>query len=149
MIRTIVQRFLAFNIWLKIIWALCVCGCLFNLISVVNDMYSGGILLHLHIGFLVLYAGQVVFILLEERLVWILSFLQGIMALLSNLDFTFLPLVRMVGSVIYGMHGAFSVEHLETYKYIFVSTCFTLEMLKTILLFLWLSKVPPESAAEG
>ncbi len=142
MIYRLWQRFEGLNIWLKIIWTLCLCGFIFNTISLCKDLHTGGILFRLHLGFWILYGGQVVFILWGERLVFLLSLLQGVLALFSNLDLTFVPLVRIVGWFVYALHGTFAVEELEVYKYIFVSVCFTLEMWKTVVLLLLLRPLP-------
>ena len=144
MIRSIWQRFLTFPVWLKIVWLLCLIGLIMNSWTLGRDMYSSSILFRLHIGFWVLYAGQVVFILWGEKMVWVLSLMQAMLALFSNYDFTFVPVVRMLGNAIYGVYGNFSVEEVEIYKYVFVSMCFTLELLKTALLFLYR---PPQAQA--
>ncbi len=136
MISSVWKRFLALPIWLKIIWILCVCGLILNTIALSRDIHNGAVLLRLHLGFFVLYAGQVVFILLGERLVWMLSLLQALLAFISNLDFTFVPVVRAVGAFVYALHGSFTVQELEIYKYVFVSACFSLEILKTVFIFL-------------
>lgn len=130
------KRFVALPIWLKMIWILCLCGLIVNVIALTHDVRSGAILMRLHLGFFVLYAGQLVFILLGERLVWLLSLLQAVLALMTNLDFTFVPVVRVVGAFIYALHGTFTIEEIEIYKYVFVSACFSLEILKTVFLFL-------------
>ena len=60
------KRFVALPIWLKIIWILCLCGLIINMIALTRDVRSGAILLRLHLGFFILYAGQLVFMLLGE-----------------------------------------------------------------------------------
>ena len=132
---------------LKIIWIFCCLGLVLNTIVIWRDLHGPGLLLRLHIGFWVLYAAQVVFILMRERMVFILSLLQAILALATNLDFTFVPPLRMIGQVIYMVHGQFSLDGMEVYKYVFVSACFTLELLKTFLLW-WLIPSHKELTAE-
>ena len=120
-------------------------------------MASDGILLRLHMGFWVLYVSQVVFILLKERYVWILAALQGVLALLTNADFTFVPLLRVLGSIYVTVGPEISVEALKVYKYVFTSAAFTLQMLSAYALFSLLpkpdikKKLPPApvAAAEG
>ena len=135
MIYALSRRFFALNRWVKIIWLFCLLGAIIDLVCVINDLRQGGVLLRLHVGFLILYVGQVVFILCRERWVAVLSLLQAVMAFLTNLDFTFVPALRLIGEAIYLVHGEFSVRGLEVYKYVFVSAVFTLEILKTY--FLW------------
>ncbi|MBO7238418.1 MAG: hypothetical protein J6U96_03930, partial [Elusimicrobiaceae bacterium] len=128
-------------------WIFCCLGLVLNTIVIWRDLHGPGLLLRLHIGFWVLYAAQVVFILMRERMVFILSLLQAILALATNLDFTFVPPLRMIGQVIYMVHGQFSLDGMEVYKYVFVSACFTLELLKTFLLW-WLIPSHKELTAE-
>lgn len=115
-------------------------GALTNTVLVARDIFNDGILLRLHIGFLILYAGQVVFILLEERQVWALAVLQGIMALLTNADFTCMPLVRFVGNIIYTLWPEPSLEYMKVYRYLMTSSAFTLQLLSAFILFSLLPK---------
>lgn len=92
----LIVRFTGLNIWVKVIIGFCLFGAFVNLFLVARDISSGGILLRLHAGFLVLYLAQVVFALLHERAVCVLAALQGVLALLTNADFTFVPLMRVM-----------------------------------------------------
>ncbi len=132
------KRWKALDFWLKVIWVFCLLGALLNLLYVCRDLLTGGVLLRLHIGFLLLYAGQAVFILMKERMVFVLSLLQAVLAFLTNADFTFVPLLKPLGRLVYMALGGFTVEQIEMYKYTFLSACFTLELLKTAWLFLLL-----------
>ena len=136
-VKAVWRCFWTLPVLLKIIWCFCLLGFIFNIGAVWHDVHGHGILLRLHSGFLVLYGGQVVFMLCKERLVFILSLLQALLALMSNLDFTFVPALRVVGDILYMIHGQFSLDGMEVYKYVFVSACFTLELLKTFLIW-WL-----------
>ncbi len=138
--QKILTRFLNLNVWVQIVFCLCMVGALTNTVLVARDIFNDGILLRLHIGFLILYAGQVVFILLEERQVWALAVLQGIMALLTNADFTCMPLVRFVGNIIYTLWPEPSLEYMKVYRYLMTSSAFTLQLLSAFILFSLLSK---------
>lgn len=131
----LLKRFFHMNIYVKIIFFFCVFGLFVNFFYVLGDLRTGGILLRLHLGFLLLYAGQVAFILLEERFVFILSVLQGILAFLTNADFTFVPALRLLGHMYYALFPNMSLESMSVYKYVFISLAFTLEMLKSYILF--------------
>ena len=135
MIKKWCRAFAELNYWLKIIWIFCCAGAFINLLLICRDLANGGILLRLHIGFFILYIGQVVFILLKERMVFVLSLLQALLAFVSNLDFTFVPVVRVAGHLIYSVSGGLSLEALDVYKYVLVSFCLTAELLKTWLLY--------------
>ena len=133
--KSLGHRFLQLPFLLKIIWIFCLLGTILNAIFIFRDLQGNGILLRLHIGFFILYVGQVIFILLKERMVCVLSLLQALLAFLTNLDFTFVPLGRIVGYSVYIYYDGLSLEAMEVYKYVFVSFCFTVEMLKTWFLF--------------
>ena len=131
------KAFLSFwrlSVWLKVILFFCLFGALVNFVLVCEDWVGGGILLRLHLGFFILYAGQVVFIMLRERFVFILSLLQAVLALWTNADFTFAPVLRLLGRVYYLSHQM-SVQEISVYKYVFISLAFTLELFKTYLIF--------------
>ena len=51
----LIVRFTGLNIWVKVIIGFCLFGAFVNLFLVARDISSGGILLRLHAGFLVLY----------------------------------------------------------------------------------------------
>lgn len=138
--QKILTRFLNLNVWVQIVFCLCLVGALTNTVLVVRDIFNDGILLRLHIGFLILYAGQVVFILLGERQVWALAVLQGVMALLTNADFTCMPLVRFVGNIIYTLWPEPSLEYMKVYRYLMTSSAFTLQLLSAFILFSLLPK---------
>lgn len=132
-----VNSFLKLDIWLKVIVILCGMGAIVNGVLLWKDMVSGGVLLRLHLGFFILYVGQFVFILWQERMVFILSLLQAVLALWSNADFTFSPILRILGRF-YSMSHVMSVPEISVYKYVFISLAFTLELFKTYLLFVLL-----------
>ena len=139
----VLKHFLDLNIWVKAIFFFCVIGLLSNIVLVSRDIAHDGVLLRLHIGFLILYAGQVVFILLHERQVWALAALQGIMALSTNADFTFISLVRTLGNFVYACIPGASLEHLKVFQYVVISLSFTLQMLGAFALFSLLPKSSP------
>ena len=144
----LVRTYLDLNIWVKAVFLFCLIGLLSNAVLVWRDMAYDGILLRLHLGFLILYAGQIAFILLGERQVWALAALQGVLALLTNADFTFFPLVRFLGNVIYSVWPEPSLEYTKVYQYILISLAFTLQMLSAFILFSLLprtSKLKPVS----
>lgn len=144
--QKLITRFLNLNVWVQIVFCLCLVGALTNTVLVVRDIFSDGILLRLHLGFLILYAGQVVFILLEERQVWALAVLQGVMALLTNADFTCMPLVRFVSNIIYTLWPEPSLEYMKVYRYLMTSSAFTLQLLSAFILFSLLPKSAPPPA---
>lgn len=145
----LIARFTGLNIWVKVIICFCLFGALVYVFLVARDISAGGILLRLHAGFLVLYLAQVVFVLLHERAVWILTALQGVLALLTNADFIFVPLLRVASGWMYALLGQPSVEMMAVYKYVFISLAFTMQMLSAYALFSLLPKpVKKQPAAE-
>ena len=136
----LIKRFFSMQIWVKIIFVFCLFGAGVSTMLVGRDLSSGGILLRLHLGFWLLYAAQVVFILLKERYVWVLTALQGVLALWTNADFTFVPLLRVLGQLYVILGPEPTVEMLTVYKYVFTSAAFTLQMLSAYALFSLLPK---------
>ncbi len=134
------KRYLNLNIWVKIVFWFCLWGGFCNTIAVVKDITEGGLLLRLHLGFCILYISQVVFIMLQERLVWVLAVLQGLLALLTNADFTFMPFVRVVTNSVSLLLPDPSLESVKVYRYLLVSLSFTLQMLSAYILFSLLPK---------
>ncbi len=102
-------------------------GALINLWLMGRDLLTTPILFRLHLGYFILYMGQIVFILLQEKYVACLTLLQGIIALLTTVDFIFSRLLQALGHLYY---WAFTppVETLKVYQYVFVSAAFTLQM---------------------
>lgn len=141
------KAYLNLNIWVKWVFLFCLIGLLSNAVLVGRDISHNGILLRLHLGFLILYAGQVVFMLLGERQVWALAVLQGVMALLTNADFTFFPLIRFVGNVVYSLWPDPSLEYMKVYQYISISLAFTLQMFSAFILFSLLPRTSKQKPA--
>lgn len=125
--NTWVQRFIQFPLFIQLIWLLCVIGMLTNIWLIGRDLLTNSVLFRLHLGYCILYVGQVCFILVQEKYVSLLTILQGIIALLTTVDFIFTPLLQAVGHTYYWAFSL-SVESLKIYQYVFVSLAFTLQM---------------------
>lgn len=137
--KALVRRWLRFPFFVQLVWLLCVLGALSNVWLLMRDMFTSAILLRLHLGFFILYAGQAAFILVREKYVCLLTILQGIMALLTTADFIFVPLLQVVGHTYYWLCSP-SVEALKVYQYVFVSAAFTLQMASAAYLWGYLRK---------
>lgn len=158
MMKQIWDRFCNFSFFVQVIIILCVLGFLVNAVLVWRDLHGNGILLRLHAGFLVLYLTQIIFIFLYEKYVAVLTVLQGILALLTNGDFIFIPLLKVLGQFYYLVHEP-RVDEFKVYKYVFMSLAFTLQMFSAYVLFaeisFWQKKnersasLPQESSAES
>lgn len=146
-IRGFFRRFAGLDFRLQVVWIFCLYGLFLNTVFLCRDIQGEGILWRLHAGFWILYAAQVVFLLLKERMVCVLSFLQALMAFLTNGDFTFVPLLRVIGYFVFLAKGGFSVDEIGVYKYVFMSACLTLELLKSCWLFMLLPA--PRKKKEG
>lgn len=144
MMSKLAKRFFGLNVWVKGIFFFCLLGTFANAFLLWRDISSGGILLRLHAGFFILYASQAAFILAHERYVCVLTVLQGFLALLTTADFMFAPLVRLTGQFYYLISPEPSVEEMTVYKYVFMSLCFTLQMLGAYALFSLLPKYTPK-----
>lgn len=120
-------RFLRFPFFIEVICLLCMLGALINVVLIARDILNGAVLLRLHVGFFILYVAQVFFIFTQEKFVCLLTVLQGILALLTTADFIFVPLLQIAGYVYYWLCTP-SLEALKTYRYVFMSAAFTLQM---------------------
>lgn len=135
--KSLLRRFLCFPVFVQLIWWLCVLGALINLWLMGRDLMTNPVLLRLHLGYFILYVGQIVFILLQEKYVACLTLLQGIIALLTTVDFIFSPVLQALGHLYYWAFTP-SVETLKIYQYVFVSAAFTLQMAGAAYLWLYL-----------
>lgn len=139
-----IKSFFRLNTWMHLVVCLCLLGVLINACSIMRDLRYDSILLKLHFGFLVLYFFQIVFIFLREKWVALLTILQGFMALYTNSDFTFVPVLRVLGKIYLTLFTV-SVEGLEVYKYVFVSLAFTVQMYTAYTLFVSLRSKPSKN----
>jgi hypothetical protein len=62
-----------------------------------------------------------------------LAALQGLLALLTNADFTFVPLLRVLGQFYYIFSATPSVEAMTVYKYVFVRRVYAPNVKRNIL----------------
>ncbi len=131
--------------FIRLTWLLCLLGVACNILLLVRDVSAASILWRLHAGFLILYVGQVVFILTQEKFVAVLTFLQGLAALFTTADFIFTPLVQAVGMVYWLSNPP--VDTRSAYMYIFVSVAFTLQM--ACAAYLWFYFRAQEKTAEN
>ena len=132
----LLTRLLHFPLFVQLIELLCVLGVFLNLWLIGRDLMTDSVLFRLHLGYLILYVGQVAFILMEEKYVSALTVLQGIIALLTTVDFIFTPILQLVGQVYYWVFDP-SIEALKVYQYVFVSLAFTLQMASAAYLFFY------------
>ena len=116
------------------------------MVLLARDVFSGGILWRLHMGFLLLYAGQTVFILMQEKFVALLTLLQGIIALVTMFDFIFVPILQLVGHTYYWLASP-TIEALKVYQYVFVSAAFTLQMASAGYLWFYFIPATPQPEA--
>lgn len=138
------KRFSRFNFWVKVIFFFCLFGVLVNTYLLCKDIRTDGVLFRLHAGFWVLYLSQAVFILLQERYVAVLAVVQGLLALFTNADFTFVPLLQVLSRFYFAVHPTPSLEAIAVYKYVFISLAFTLQMLGAYTLFSLIPKYLPK-----
>ena len=133
------SRFWNFPFFVQLIFLLCVLGALINAVLSARDVLNSAVLWRLHIGFFILYVGQAAFILAREKWVCLLTFLQGIMALLTTADFIFVPLLQVVGRTYYWLFSP-TIEAMKVYQYVFMSAAFTLQMASAAYLWGYLRK---------
>ncbi len=132
--KTLWHHFCQLSLFVQIFLGFCILGLLINSVLVYRDIVYSNSLLRLHLGFSFLYISQIIFILLHERGVCVLTALQGILALMTTADFVFSPLLRALGMLYYSFVTP-SVEEIKVYKYVFVSLAFSLQMFSAYTLF--------------
>ena len=125
-------------VFLRLIAFFCFLGALADFGLLCRDFLTDASLWRLHAAFLILYIGQLFFILLQERYVSILTVLQGFFALRTAADFIFTPLLQ-VFALLYWMTGP-TLESQEAYEYIFVSAAFTLQMASAAYIWFYFKK---------
>ena len=140
----LVKRFLRYPFFVLVIALLCIIGAGTNLVLMFRDLSTSFVLLRLHMAFFILYVAQTVFILTAEKYVCLLTFLQAILALLTTVDFIFVPVLQIIGMLYQGFSTP-TLEQIRVYQYVFVSAAFTLQMASAV--YLWgyfrsLEKVP-------
>ncbi|MBP5616526.1 MAG: hypothetical protein J6X06_01845 [Elusimicrobiaceae bacterium] len=126
---------------MQLLVVLCTVGAATNLVLLLRDVFfQQPILWRLHVGFLMLYVAQVLFVLIPEKYVCLLTVLQGIVALMTTADFIFTPLLQIAGLL---YHGFFSptLEQLKVYQYVFMSAAFTLQMASAAYLWGYLKSI--------
>lgn len=139
--KKLLKRFAKFPFFVQLVWLLCVLGMFSSLVLLVRDVRDGGMLFRLHLGYFMLYAAQVGFILVREKYVALLTLLQGILALLTTADFIFVPLLQLLGRMYYWLCKP-SVEAMKVYQYVFVSLGFTLQLAAAAYLGAYFYKKP-------
>ena len=147
MIDKLWNRFCNFPFFVQLVWVLCALGLLADLYLLGRDVFSGGLLWRLHLGFALLYASQIAFILLREKWVCALTVLQGVLALLTNADFIFMPLLRLLGNMYY-LFSLPTVQGLKIYKYVLISLAFTLQLYTALRLFSELQSPTVQQSAD-
>ncbi|WP_428898406.1 hypothetical protein Dip518_000599 [Parelusimicrobium proximum] len=142
----IIKRFLSLNIYLKIILVFCVIGFVRNFIFLI--MYGGIVQdgYRIFIGFLLLYGAQSVLIMMTDRRGVIFSAAQCIFALIINNDFTFLPVVKPVFSILIYFFDVTDKYAVADFQYIMVAFLFTVELLKSYLMYDFFAPQKEESA---
>ena len=126
--------FSSFSLFVWLFFILCLLGLLANTLFIIRDLSFKTPFLRLHTGFALLYLFQIIFILLREKWVCVLTLLQGILALLTTHDFVFVPVLRFLGQIGY-FFVIPTVGGMKVYKYVVVSLGFTLQLFSAYALF--------------
>ena len=126
--------FFSFSLFVWLFFVLCILGLLVNVLFIARDLSFNTVFLRLHIGFGLLYLFQIIFILLREKWVCVLTLLQGVLALFTTHDFAFVPVLRFLGQIYY-LFTIPTVGSMKVYKYVMVSLAFTLQLFSAYALF--------------
>ena len=132
------------NVYLKIILFFCLIGfgknvyLLFTQGGAVADGYR------LFGGFALIFFSQVLFLALRDRRAALFSAAQCFFAVFLYEDFTFLPVIKPVFTGIMWWRPEITFEQITSLQYIMTALLLSLELLKTALIYDFLTAVKHE-----
>jgi len=132
--KTLFSRFFRLNIYLKIIVILCLLGFIRNTILLVLHAPHVVMGYRLFGAFALIYLMQVILILMYDRRAALFSGIQCIFALFVYRDFTFLAFLKPVFKTAVEMQPAGTDSFRDFLQYVMVSMLFSVEALKTFLI---------------
>lgn len=133
------KNFKNLNIYLKIIFIFCALGFLYN-IYYLWKFRALGFYARVFLGFGALFLAQMVLIYLRDARVVMFSAMQCFFAFFASGEFTFIWVVRPVLFVLKAAMAFTGINAFYKAAYIAFALLFTLELLKTKLLYDFLKK---------
>ena len=122
--------------WLYIILTFCFFGCIRNLLMLKYFGFNySAFITKACVAMLVIYFAQSVLILLRQRSVWVISFVQCFFCLFVYKDFTFLPLTNLFKLIknLFFTDLTYGGEYF--FSFTVLSFLFCAEIIKTYLLY--------------
>lgn len=128
--KRLIFSFRRLNIWLKVVFIFCLANIVFNLYGLYR-CGAGLECLRYYLGFSVLYAAQAWLILMRDWRAALFSLLQCVFSYFAVAGATF----YIVFKPLYEVCAFMGATSFIDVNYIFLSMMFTLELLKTALIY--------------
>ena len=90
----------------------------------------------------VIYVSQVILILLREKKAWLISAIQALFCAYVYEDFTFLPVTELIKNILWQWFPNMGYGWVKFMGTTMISALFTLEILKTYILFALTEELP-------
>ena len=121
----------------------CLAGLYRNIyqISIFGFDYSG-MATKVLLAMTVIYASQIILILMRERKVWVISLMQAAFCIYVYEDFTFLPVTALVKNILWVYFPEMDYGWVKFINTAAASAMLTLEILKTYILFALTQELP-------
>ena len=135
--RAIRAYFESFNFWVYLILILCILGIFRNIVFLTNFRFLNNHLSHIFWAMLSLYSAQILFILLRHWVVWVISLIQVAFCILVYPDFSFIPFAAVLDFLFFDGLKDGSFAWTRFINFMFVSLGFSVEIIKTYLLYIY------------
>ena len=108
--------------------------------------YTGGMATKVLWAMIVVYFAKAVLIIAREAKAWIISAIQAFFCFYVYEDFTFLPVTTLIRNVIFHFAPDMDYGWIRFLAMVTISALFSLEILKTYLLFALTEELPSRTA---
>lgn len=135
--KKVKDYFKSFNFWIYLILILCILGLFRNMVFLTNFRFLNNNLSHIFWAMISLYAAQILFILLKHWAVWVVSGIQVIFCIWIYPDFSITPFSAVLDFLFFDRLKENSFAWAHFINFMFVSLGFSVEIIKTYLLYLF------------
>jgi hypothetical protein len=145
----IIKYLKAVSWWLYAILFFCFAGIFRNVYHMNLFGYNyGNAATKVFVAMIVIYIAQAILILARERKAWIISAVQAFFCFYVYEDFTFLPFANMVRSIV--LHFVPDIDYgwMHFLTVTMMSALFSLELLKTYLIYTLTEELPRKKPAK-
>lgn len=135
--KAIKAYFKSFNFWVYLILILCLLGFFRNIVFLTNFRFLNNHLNHIFWAMLALYGAQILFLLLKHWVVWVISLIQAVFCILVHPDFSIIPFAAVLDFLFFDGFKENSFAWARFINFMFVSLGFSVEIIKTYLLYVY------------